>query len=150
MTAIYNQKPFSLKTSRAGKNCRGILSLQILPPIKVKLRPALTGLVDNLAKFIVTDFEGATTQIYTKKLSGIPIKGIIWIEHYDKNSYRHEDNDKEIFTEMILSWGKKSQKFCYPLLNHCDQDFVSLIKNGLNGIYFWVNFILFYIHKFME
>ncbi len=47
---------------------------------------------------------------------------------------------------ILLAYWLSFQKYWY----YCDQGLVSLIKNGLNGIYFQINLILFYILMFME
>ena len=96
------------------KNYNGVCSLQILPWTENKVVVILAEIADNPGTPITNAFEKVATQVYHKFLSEISISDIIWIEHYNKNSYHNKDYNEETFDQVILSWNDRTQQFCNP------------------------------------
>ena len=106
---------FSYHNARGHNSTCG---LHILQQMDGKVIVILRELAENPGASITNCYEAIATQIYNQYLAGTPIDNIVWIEHYNEESYADKSDETEMFDHVVLKWDAKTKRFYMPQWRH--------------------------------
>jgi hypothetical protein len=110
-------------------NCEGVCGLKIFPQANGIFILVLTELDENTGASITNCYDNISTQVHQQFLSDIPVDKIIWLEHYDDNSYYDKKNNKETFDQVNLTYDKKLKCFSSPEWKHLGTNWITELKH---------------------
>ena len=126
-TAAYQGVFDYLGLSRFSSRC----GLTILPQPEDKVIVILSELAANPGASITNRYAGIATAVYEEFLSHVPVQGIAWIEHYNRDSYSNNADSKETFAEVNLTWNERKKAFYAPQWHPCSKAMVESMLDSL-------------------
>ncbi len=105
-----------------------VCDLEIFKGVDGKVFVVLTELNENTGTSVTNFYEQLATLIYKQYLSAVPKDQIVWVEHYDENSYQNTRDQHESFDIVTLTWNEKLEAYQSPQWRPCDQKTLSAIR----------------------